>query len=80
MCMCSAKQAKVKSSPIEGFGLKANSNSNKESNASSGGAGHFYLAAHLPIQNAVSAIALNDSMFLAYRNPSLISIEHVPKV
>ena len=80
ICMCShAKVAKAQSKPIEGFGLKANSNGNKESNGSGGGAGNYYLAAHLPFQNDSNLIVLNDSVFLAYRNPSLISIDHVPK-
>ncbi len=79
ICLCShTKVAKAQSKPIEGFGLKANSNGNKESNAS-GGAGHYYLAAHLPVQNNLAMRALNDSMFLAYRNPFLRSIEHIPK-
>jgi hypothetical protein len=79
ICLCSNMQAKVKSNPIEGFGLKANSSSNKETNASGGGTGHYYLAAHLPIQDNLAMLALNDSMLLAYRNPSLRSIEHIPK-
>ncbi len=81
ICLCShTKVAKARSKPIEGFGLKANSNSNKESNASGGGTGHYYLAAHLPAKNNLTMRALNDSMFLDYRNPFLRSIEHIPKV
>lgn len=80
ICLCSQKQAKTKSSPISGYGLKASSDANKETSASGGGAGHYYLAAHLPIQNGLSVRALNDSIILAYRNPFLSSIEHVPKV
>ncbi len=79
ICLCSHAKSKIKSSPIEGYGLKSNSNTSKESNAS-GGAGHYYLAAHLPIQNNLAVRVLNDAMFLAYRNPFLRSIEHIPKV
>ena len=79
LCLCTHTQVeKGKGSPIERVSLKANPDSHKEANASGGGAGHYYLAAHLPIQNNLAMHALNDQMFLAYRNPFLSSIEHVP--
>lgn len=78
ICLCTHQQAKTKSKPIEGFGLKANNNGSKESNAS-GGAGHYYLTAHLPVQNDLAMRILGDPIVFAYRNPFLKSIEHIPK-
>lgn len=79
ICMCShAKVTQSQSKAIEGFGMKANSN-NKESSAA-GGSGHYFLTAHLPMLNELTMRALNDTMLLAYRNPFLRSIEHIPKV
>jgi hypothetical protein len=79
ICLCSQASSKIKSSPINGYGLKSQS-TNKETNASGGGAGHSYLAAYRSIQNNLAKSILNDSMLLAYLNPSLLAIEHVPKV
>jgi hypothetical protein len=80
ICLCSHAQSKVKSNAMEAYGLKNNSNNNKESNASGGAAGHYYLAAYLFNQNNLTPCSLNDAMFLAYHNPFLKSIEHIPKV
>ena len=79
MCLCSHIQAKAKSGPVQSVGLKANSDSNKESSASGGAAGHYYLAAHLFVQNNLNQSAVTDPAFLAYCNPSIRSVEHIPK-
>ncbi|MBP6343290.1 MAG: hypothetical protein KA403_05110 [Candidatus Omnitrophica bacterium] len=80
ICLCSHQQAKVKGNPAEGYNFKNGSANNKESNASGGGAGHYFLAAHLPIKNSLSSSLFESRMVLAYRNPFLKSIEHIPKV
>ncbi len=80
ICMCHHMEAKVKRSPIEGYGFKGNSGSNKESSASSGGAGNYYLASNTQTQNVLNVFLLNREMLLAEAKPFLPSIEHVPKV
>lgn len=80
ICLCSTTQAKVKSNAVEGFGLKANSGTNKEANASGGGIAHYYLDTHLLVQNLLKSFSLKDPELFAYRNPFLKSIEHIPKV
>ncbi len=77
LCMCRAPFGKVQTTPIDG-NFKASSSSNKETNAS-GGAGHYYLAAHLSILNNLAMRTFNDSLFSAYRNPFFRSIDHIPK-
>jgi hypothetical protein len=79
ICLCSNAASNAKKTPTGGYGLKTNS-SNKESSASNGKAGHEYLVLNPFVVNN-SAIRLDqDSMFVAYRNPYLKLIEHIPKV
>ncbi len=80
VCMCSHDYAKADTKPINGFQFKAQSNSSKETAPFGGGAGNLYLAVNVFSQTAQPVLALNDQLFLAYRNPSLKSIEHIPKV
>jgi hypothetical protein len=80
ICLCSHQQAKLKNNPAEGYSFQNNSANSKESNASGGGAGHFFLAVHLPVENGLNAADFDNVAVLACRNPFLKSIEHIPKV
>ena len=79
MCMCHFSYAKVKSSPIVGFGFKSNSGSNKESSGSSG-SGNYFLASNFHVANALQICFLNHEKVLNYLNPSIMAFEPVPKV
>jgi hypothetical protein len=78
VCMCSSTQVKVKANPLESNGLKRASASQKEAAASSG-AGHYFLAAQHLLQKTDDRVRENYALLLAYRNPSLKAIEHIPK-
>jgi hypothetical protein len=78
ICLCSHTEAKVKSTPVKGYGFHKSAENNKEASAS-GGTGHSYLAAHHLLQKLLTALVLNESTYLAYRNPFVSSIEHIPK-
>ncbi len=79
ICLCTHTKAKVKNNPIAGFGLKASSEHNKEANASSGGAGHYYVAHQLSIMDIFNKYPFTQTTLLVARNPFLNSIEHIPK-
>ena len=79
ICMCHHSIEKIKSSPIEGFGFKNNAGSNKESSASNGGAGNYFLVSNIHTQNVLSIFLLNRQTLLAEVEPLFRSIEHVPK-
>jgi hypothetical protein len=77
VCMCSHIQVKVKGSALEGSSLKSVSASQKEAGSSS--AGHYYLALNQAVKHLASSFYSNEALLLAYRNPSLKAIEHIPK-
>ncbi len=80
VCLCTnTAQARGKNISLEGHSFKNNSKSNKESNASGGGAGHYYLVAHSHAEQALRILNLHDFMLFAYGNPFLRTIDHVPK-
>ncbi len=77
VCLCTHVQAKAKANSIEGYGLKAGSES-KEANASSG-AGHYFMNAYAFANENIRMSRFEAQEFIAYRNPFLKSIEHIPK-
>lgn len=79
ICLCTHTKAKVKNNPIAGFGLKASSENNKESNASGGGAGHYYVIAQLSVMDILNRYPFTQLTLLVDHNPFLKSIEHIPK-
>lgn len=79
ICLCSHQQAKLKANPVEGYGFQNPSGVNKEANASGGGV-HYHFAVYHPVRSALNSLSFENSAILAYRNPSLKSIEHIPKV
>ncbi len=78
ICMCSHAKANKIVKAIEGFNIKSNPNSSKESNVSSS-AGHYYLTSQNYVNQVLHISLIEDAMFVAYRNPSLKLIEHIPK-
>ena len=79
ICMCHHADTNVKSTPLEGIVLKANTGSNKESSASGGGAWNYFIASNINAQNVLNVLFLNQQTLLAEAEPFLSSIEHVPK-
>ncbi len=76
ICMCHAFIPKVSANAIEpGINLKAGTSSNKENPS----AGNYFVSAKLAVILNSNLTALFQNQFFPYKNPFLLSLEHVPK-